>query len=72
MICQGALDGSGAQMIKERWQCYAVVASIMLAIFVAYLIERDCQRDLAFQRSFPAPLSEVIVGSEPIKCWFDK
>jgi hypothetical protein len=42
----------------------------MLAISVAYLVERKCKSELAFQRSFPSDLSELIVGTEPIKCWF--
>jgi len=57
-------------MSNERWPYFAAVASCMLAISVAYLVERKCQRELAFQRSFPSDLSELIVGSEPIKCWF--
>jgi hypothetical protein len=57
-------------MSNERWPYFAALASIMLAISVAYLVERNCQWALAFQRSFPAALSELIVGSEPIKCWF--
>ena len=58
-------------MSGERWPYFAGVASIILAVSFAYLLERKCQRDLAFQRSFPSALSELIVGSEPIKCWFD-
>jgi hypothetical protein len=58
-------------MSDERWPYFAAIASIILALSVAYLIERKCQRELAFQRSFPSALSELIVGSEPIKCWFN-
>jgi hypothetical protein len=57
-------------MSDERWPYFAAIASIILAIFVAYLVERKCQRELAFQRFFPSALSELIVGSEPIRCWF--
>jgi len=57
-------------MSDKRWPYIAAVTSIILAIVVAYLVERKCQRELAFQRSFPSPLSELIVGSEPIRCWF--
>ena len=56
-------------MSNERWPYFDAIASIMLAISVAYLVERKCQRELAFQRSFPSDLSELIVGTEPIKCW---
>ena len=56
-------------MSNERWPYFAAIASIMLAISVAYLVERKCQRELAFQRSFPSDLSELIVGTGPIKCW---
>jgi hypothetical protein len=58
-------------MSGERWPYFAGVASIILAISFAYLLEQKCQRELAFQRSFPSGLSELIVGSEPIRCWFD-
>jgi hypothetical protein len=57
-------------MSGERWPYFAGVASIILAIFFAYLVERKCQIDLAFQRSFPSALSELIIGTEPIRCWF--
>jgi hypothetical protein len=57
-------------MSNERWPYFAAIASIMLAISVAYLVERKCKSELAFQRSFPSDLSELIVGTEPIKCWF--
>jgi len=57
-------------MSDKRWPYIAAVASIILAIFVAYFVERKCQRELAFQRSAPSALSELIVGSEPIRCWF--
>lgn len=57
-------------MSNERWPYFAAITSIMLTISVAYLVERKCQKDLAFQCSFPWALSELIVGSEPIKCWF--
>ena len=57
-------------MSDERWPYLAAIASIILAISVAYLAEQKCQRELAFQRSFPSALSELIVGSEPIRCWF--
>ena len=57
-------------MSDERWPYLAAIASIILAISVAYVVERKCQRELAFQRSFPSALSELIVGSEPIRCWF--
>jgi len=57
-------------MSNERWPYFAAIASIILAILVAYFIERKCQRELAFQSAFPSGLSELIVGSEPIKCWF--
>ena len=56
-------------MSNERWPYFAAIASMMLAISVAYLVERKCQRELAFQRSFLSDLSELIVGTEPIKCW---
>ena len=58
-------------MSDERWPYFAAIASIILALVVVYLTERKCQRELAFQRSFPSALSELIVGSEPIKCWFN-
>ena len=58
-------------MSGEQWPYFAGVASIILAVFFAYLLEGKCQRDLAFQRSFPSALSELIVGSEPIRCWFN-
>lgn len=57
-------------MSNERWPYFAGIASIILAIFVAYSVESKCQRELAFQRSFPSDLSELIVGTEPIKYWF--
>jgi len=57
-------------MSDARWPHVAAIASIILAIFVAYLVERKCQRELAFQHHFPSALSELIVGSEPIRCWF--
>lgn len=56
-------------MSGERCPYFAGVASIILAIFFA-LVERKCQIDLAFQRSFPSALSELIIGTEPIRCWF--
>ena len=57
-------------MSGKRWPYIAAVASILLAIVVAYLVERKCQRELAFQRSVPTALSELLVGSKPIRCWF--
>jgi hypothetical protein len=67
---QATLQTTECSMSDERWPHFAAIASIILAIFVAYLVERKCQRELAFQRSFPSALSELIVGSEPIRCWF--
>jgi hypothetical protein len=37
-------------MSNERWPYFAAIASIMLAISVAYLVERKCKSELAFQR----------------------
>ena len=56
-------------MSDERWPYFAAIASIILAMSVAYLVGQKCQRELAFHRSFPSSLSELIVGSEPIRCW---
>src|SRR3979490_1620957 len=60
-------------MIYERWRWYffALACSIVLAIAVAYLVERRCQKELAFQRAYPEALSELIVGSQPVKCWLE-
>jgi hypothetical protein len=60
-------------MIYERWRWYffALACSIVLAIAVAYLVERRCQNELAFQRAYPEALSELIVGSQPVKCWLE-
>ena len=65
--------GKGYSMIYERWRWYffALACSIVLAIAVAYLFERRCQNELAFQRAYPEALSELIVGSQPVKCWLD-
>ena len=57
-------------MCDKRLLYIAAITSITLATFVAYFVERKCQRELAFQHSFPSALSELIVGSEPIRCWF--
>ena len=67
---QATLQPTECSMSDERWPYFAAIASIILAISVAYLVELKCQRELAFQRSFPSALSELIVGSEPIRCWF--
>ena len=67
---QATLQPTECSMSNERWPYIAAIASIILAISVGYLVERKCQRELAFQRSFPSALSELIVGSEPIRCWF--
>ena len=58
-------------MKNERWWHVLGFSSIIVvAAVVAFLFERECQKDLAFQRAFtPAP-SESIVGSTPVKCWF--
>jgi len=59
-------------MSYDRWRwSFVALASILLPIFaVAYFVERECQRDLEFQRASPSSLSELIVGSKPVKCWF--
>jgi hypothetical protein len=58
-------------MNNGRWRYFAAIASIIaLLLLVAYFAERECQRDLAFERSFPPALSELVLGKEPIKCWF--
>ena len=63
----------GCSMIYEgwRWYFFALACSIVLLTAVAYLIERRCQMELAFQRTYPEALSELIVGSQPVKCWLD-
>jgi hypothetical protein len=60
-------------MNYDRWVWYfAALGSILLPILAtAYFVERECQRDLEFQRAAPSSLSELIVGTKPVKCWFD-
>jgi hypothetical protein len=50
---------------------FALACSILLLIAVAYLVERRCQMELAFQRAYPEALSELIMGSQPVKGWLE-
>lgn len=54
----------------RRWYFGALGCGIVLAIAIALIAERECQKKLAFQRAYPASLTELIEGPEPVKCWF--
>jgi hypothetical protein len=55
----------------RRWYLFALGCSIVLLIVIAYLLEHRCQQALAFQRAYPQALTELIVGSQPVKCWLE-